>query len=165
MTRWPCRWSRTACSVTGRKAWLGHSPHLTRGFSQMPRTHSFAQTGAYPCRPALALVLSCAYTSSLPRNRLRNNATLSVDDSGAAGSVSAPEQPSRVSALTVSSSPFRASTRLRACLPSASRLASLASSRAIASRSDCSREGRLMTWGRRLHYDRGQRFPAERGAL
>ena len=30
---------------------MGHSPHLTRGFSQMPRTHSFAHAGAYPFRP------------------------------------------------------------------------------------------------------------------
>jgi hypothetical protein len=37
-------------SSTGRKAWFGHSPHFTRGFSHTPRTHSFPQAGAYPLR-------------------------------------------------------------------------------------------------------------------
>lgn len=45
-------------SVTGRNAWFGHSPHLTLGFSQMPRTHSFEHAGAYPLLPLLALVQS-----------------------------------------------------------------------------------------------------------
>jgi len=32
--------------LTGRDRRLGHSAHLMRGFSQMPRTHSLAQAGA-----------------------------------------------------------------------------------------------------------------------
>jgi hypothetical protein len=37
---------RITSSVTGRKRRCGHSAHLIRGFSQMPRTHSLAQAGA-----------------------------------------------------------------------------------------------------------------------
>ena len=33
-------------SVTARRRRCGHTAHLTRGFSQMPRTHSFAHAGA-----------------------------------------------------------------------------------------------------------------------
>ncbi|MBK7951177.1 MAG: hypothetical protein IPK00_21050 [Deltaproteobacteria bacterium] len=29
----------------GRKAWVGHSPHFTRGFSQTPAIHSFPHAG------------------------------------------------------------------------------------------------------------------------
>ena len=43
---WPDRCQRMTSSVTGRNRRLGHSAHLMRGFSQMPRTHSFAQAGA-----------------------------------------------------------------------------------------------------------------------
>jgi hypothetical protein len=33
-------------SSTSMKARFGHSPHLTLGFSQTPRIHSFVQAGA-----------------------------------------------------------------------------------------------------------------------
>ena len=47
---------RMTSSVTGRNRRCGHSAHLIRGFSQMPRTHSLAHAGAVPrlaARPAL----------------------------------------------------------------------------------------------------------------
>jgi predicted nucleic acid-binding protein len=42
----PLRCQRITSSVTGRNRRCGHSAHLIRGFSQMPRTHSFAHAGA-----------------------------------------------------------------------------------------------------------------------
>jgi hypothetical protein len=42
-------------SVTGRKRLFGQSAHLILGFSQAPRTHSFAQAGWYPERPVFRL--------------------------------------------------------------------------------------------------------------
>jgi len=46
-------------SLTETKAWFGQSPHFTLGFSHTPRTHSFAQAGAYPFLP-LQLLASYA---------------------------------------------------------------------------------------------------------
>jgi hypothetical protein len=40
-------------SVTARNAWLWHSPHWMRGFSQMLRTHSFAQGAASAARASV----------------------------------------------------------------------------------------------------------------
>ncbi len=37
---------RNRVSSTGIKAWLGHAPHLTRGFPQTSRTHSLRHIGA-----------------------------------------------------------------------------------------------------------------------
>jgi hypothetical protein len=48
-----------------------------RGFSQIPRTHSFPHTGEYPVFPDFALSNLCGYTSSRPRNNERNNAIFS----------------------------------------------------------------------------------------
>ena len=42
----PERCRRMTSGVIGTKARLGQSAHLIRGFSQIPRTHSFAQAGA-----------------------------------------------------------------------------------------------------------------------
>jgi hypothetical protein len=42
-------------SVTGRNRRCGRSAHLIRGFSQIPRTHSFVQAGAYPDLPVFRL--------------------------------------------------------------------------------------------------------------
>jgi hypothetical protein len=52
---YPDRCQRMTSSVTGRNRRWGHSAHLMRGFSQMPRTHSFAQAGAYPDLPVFRL--------------------------------------------------------------------------------------------------------------
>ena len=57
---------------TGTNAWFGHSPHLTLGFPQTPRTHSFAQAGEYPLRPCFAFSRRLGKTSSRPRNSVRN---------------------------------------------------------------------------------------------
>src|SRR3990172_4486412 len=67
-------------SVTGRNRRLGHSAHLIRGFSQMPRTHSFAQAGAYPDLPVFRLSNRRGYTSSRPRKSDRKSAILSADE-------------------------------------------------------------------------------------
>ena len=64
-------------SLTGIKAWFGHSPHLTRGVSQTPRTHSFLQAGAYPFLPSFWLTRSVGKTSSRPRNSRRKSETFS----------------------------------------------------------------------------------------
>lgn len=48
--------------------------------SQMPRTHSFAQAGAYPDLPVLRLSNLRGYTSSRPRKRERNRAIFSSDE-------------------------------------------------------------------------------------
>jgi len=53
--------------------------------NQTPRTHSFAQAGAYPVRPVVVLVHSLERTSSQPRNSARNKATFSAAVSGAVG--------------------------------------------------------------------------------
>jgi hypothetical protein len=50
--------------------------HLILGFSQTPRTHSFAHAGEYPAFPVLRLSNLTGYTSVLPRNIDRNNAIL-----------------------------------------------------------------------------------------
>ena len=42
----PDKCHRMASSVTGRKRRCGQTAHLMWGFSQMPRTHSFAHAGA-----------------------------------------------------------------------------------------------------------------------
>ncbi len=34
----PKKWSRTAWSVTGAKAWFGHAPHFTFGILRLART-------------------------------------------------------------------------------------------------------------------------------
>lgn len=49
------RCQRMTSSVTGRKRRCGQTAHLTWGFSQTPRTHSFAHAGAYPDLPVLRL--------------------------------------------------------------------------------------------------------------
>lgn len=41
----PARWSKTVWPVTGINARCAQSPHLIRGFSQMPARHSFAHAG------------------------------------------------------------------------------------------------------------------------
>jgi len=63
-------------SVTGRKRRNEQSLHLILGFSQIPRTHSFAHAGEYPTFPVLRLSNLTGYTSVLPRNNDRNNAIL-----------------------------------------------------------------------------------------
>src|SRR5579864_7790182 len=50
-----------------------------RGFSQIPRTHSFAQAGAYPALPLFRLSKRRGYTSSRPRKRDRKSAILTSD--------------------------------------------------------------------------------------
>src|SRR5438477_7392730 len=72
----PERCHRITSSVTGRKRRFGHSAHLMRGFSQMPRTHSLAHAGAYPDLPVFRLSNRRAYTSSRPRKRDRKRAIL-----------------------------------------------------------------------------------------
>lgn len=49
------RCQRMTSSVTGRRRRCGQTAHLTWGFSQTPRTHSFAHAGAYPDLPVLRL--------------------------------------------------------------------------------------------------------------
>ena len=76
----PERCHRITSSVTGRKRRFGHSAHLMRGFSQMPRTHSLAQAGAYPDLPVFRLSNRRGYTSSRPRKSERNNPIFSSDE-------------------------------------------------------------------------------------
>src|SRR3972149_239052 len=100
-------------SVTGRKAWLGHSPHFTRGFSQTPRTHSFAHAGAYPLRRVVVLVQSLGYRSPRPRKIWRKSATFVLDVSGADGSGTRGSRRAASGASRAASSLLRASIRLR----------------------------------------------------
>jgi len=65
-------------SSTGTNAWFGHCPHLTLGFPQRPRTHSFAQAGEYPLRPCFSFSHRLGKTSSRPRNNVRNRRIFSV---------------------------------------------------------------------------------------
>ena len=51
----PDKCHRMTSSVTGRKLRSEQSPHFTRGFSQTPWTHSFAQAGACPAFPVRRL--------------------------------------------------------------------------------------------------------------
>ena len=76
----PERCHRITSSVTGRNRRLGHSAHLMRGFSQMPRTHSLAQAGAYPDFPVFRLSNRRGYTSSRPRKSERKSAIFSSDE-------------------------------------------------------------------------------------
>ena len=76
----PDRCQRTTSSVTGRKRRTVQSAHLTRGFSQMPRTHSCVHAGAYPDRPVVRLSKRRGYTSSRPWKSDRNSAIFSSGD-------------------------------------------------------------------------------------
>ena len=76
----PDRCQRMTSSVTGRNRRCWHSVHLTRGFSQTPRTHSLAHAGAYPDLPVVLLSKRLGYTSARPRNRDPKSAIFSVDE-------------------------------------------------------------------------------------
>ena len=63
----PWRWSRITWSVTVTKAWFGHDPQRTRGFSQIPRTQSLLHAGEYPVLPVFRVTQSFGKTSARPR--------------------------------------------------------------------------------------------------
>ena len=84
----PKRCHRITSSVTVRNRRCGQSAHLIRGFSQMPRTHSFPHAGAYPDFPVRRLSKRRGYTSSRPRKSDRNSTTLvSGEDRQSTGSI------------------------------------------------------------------------------
>src|SRR5260370_25012653 len=70
----PRRWRSIDTSSTAKNAWFGHAEHLTFGFSQIPRRHSFAQAGAQALRPPVPFSQRVGKTSGRPRKNPRNKA-------------------------------------------------------------------------------------------
>src|SRR5437773_1214280 len=117
---------------TETKAWFGHTPHLTRGFSHTPCTHSFEQAGAYPFLPVLALDQSRGKTSSRPRKRLRKSDTFSAAVSSADVKSVAPAVNAARSSGASRSAAIRCSSSLCSRRSSQSLLSASASSPAAA---------------------------------
>src|SRR5437660_8107030 len=103
----------------------------------MPRTHSFAQAGAYPFRPDLALLQNRGQSSSRPRKRARKRATFSADVAGT-GVGPTSETGAGRDGSRLATCARRDSRSVWVSAASSFSRASLASSRAIASRIDCS---------------------------
>ena len=78
----PFKWHSNTSSFTGMKAWFVHSPHLTCGFPQTPRTHSLLHAhGAYPDRPVHSgSPIGPETHLSGPQRAARNSAILSTTD-------------------------------------------------------------------------------------